>query len=457
MRFLQKHNDKPEFASSPGSPRKRRKKAQTHAKDEEISAYFTSVRPTLAEQEPTSKAKKSCTQRLQGVEHSEQPCIVDKVSSAVEPAEQASYPGFGGRGQRHESESYISWSESVRIRSATPVHLRIGVVKGGQLDSSHGGRKAGNEGDRRMLHSPQAPRAVPQGMKDNSAGYSRAPSLPPTNEHLLRSHSLPQQTSSPCRTNAVDVTAIPHAVVNVGLPFSMPASILNRSETRCEQIHETHAASIPDQQHQLLPVEVLDCIRCPDVRSKQPTELATDTDIRQQRSSSLERILRDCNTAFHEKRLAEALQRHVEEPSPGFPAQRDMRTGMELYPTAPRISSVRFAGVEDTYRPTTLAVSGPSIYEQQDQRQYNIINRMLTPKDTYSISKALQGDYFDEKGFDYDEREGDRAEQLYYDTELFPLANNMETQKMDDSIEGEVLDHATVVGQLGFWRPNKLY
>ncbi|KAJ4345250.1 uncharacterized protein N0V89_011380 [Didymosphaeria variabile] len=114
MKFLQKHKDKTGVGPLSGSPKKQRKKDQAHAKEEEISAYFTSVRPALAEQELNIQTKKPSPKKLREADSGRRgpPPIVDEAVPTVEPADQTPYSGLEGGGPRHESRSYISWSES---------------------------------------------------------------------------------------------------------------------------------------------------------------------------------------------------------------------------------------------------------------------------------------------------------------------------------------------------------
>jgi hypothetical protein len=55
MRFLQKEKDLPESAPQHGATKKKRKKDHTHTKEGEISAFFTAVRPVLAEQDGNAR------------------------------------------------------------------------------------------------------------------------------------------------------------------------------------------------------------------------------------------------------------------------------------------------------------------------------------------------------------------------------------------------------------------
>lgn len=57
MKFLQKEKDQPESALPQSVPKKKRKKDHVNTKEDEISAFFTAVRPALAERETTTSQR----------------------------------------------------------------------------------------------------------------------------------------------------------------------------------------------------------------------------------------------------------------------------------------------------------------------------------------------------------------------------------------------------------------
>ncbi|KAF2437369.1 hypothetical protein P171DRAFT_400076 [Karstenula rhodostoma CBS 690.94] len=451
MRFLQKHKGKAEVGPPPGSPRKKRKKDQAHVKEDEISAYFTSVRPTLAEQDLNVHTKKPSHRKLRDASRSlRQPSsVVDQAILTVEPADQTSYPGSGGRGPRHESGSYVSWPESVRVPSLTPAHGRVEAAKSsGQLDSTRGGRTGNNVGGE-VLHSPPIPPITTRHLVDNIGGRFQVSSLPPTNERLSRSHSLPQHTSSPRRINLVDRAARRRTLEDVASPSSMPPFV---------STHSGHRRHIPASRGHTHCVQPPDPTVHRDVSLDHETEPLAHDDLGQHTSSSLGRILQECNTAFHEKRIAEALQHKSQGPYPRVPVQSNMRQTPEAYPTVRRIPSVRFAGVDELYYPAVPKVAGPSLYERQEEELYGHADQLFYEEGALPPPQDMHDVYFDEEAFDYAEQDWDDEAELADDgVGADPPVNEADVHHLDGNIADRVHGRAGIVAKPGFWRPHKLY
>lgn len=452
MRFLQKHNDKAEVNPPPGSPRKKRKKDNAHVNENEISAYFTSVRPALAKQDLDVQTKKRSHRKLRDVNCSLQqpPSVDDQAIPTVEPADQTSHLGFGDRGPRHESGSSISWSESIRIPSLTPAHCRLEVTKSsGQLGSTRSD-KIGNTVGGEVLHSPPNPPITTRHVMDNVGGQFQVSSLPPKNECLSRSHSLPQHTSSPRRINMVDRAARRRTMEDVASPSTMPSFV---STHRDHRRHIYRSDILESRGH----VQFVQPTIHRDVRLDSDTEPPAHEDLGQHASSSLGRILQECNTAFHQQRTAEALQPNDQDSYQRAPGQSNMRQATEAYPTVRRIPNVRFAGVE-VYYPAVPTIAGPSIYEQQEEELYGHTNQLFCEEGTLPPPQDMQDEYFDEVAFDSAEQDWDDEAELADDgVGLDPLINEMDRRQMNDNIADSIQSRGSIVAQPGFWRPHKLY
>jgi hypothetical protein len=457
MKFLQKHKDKAEADPSPGSPRKKRKTDQAHSKEDEISAYFTSVRPALADQDLNIQTQKPSHEKARRTNHS-QPgpsSIVDKAVPTIEPADQTSYLGFGGRGPRCENGGYVSWSESVRIPSVAPAHLRIGAANSsGQLHSTHNGKATGNTDGGEWLHSPPVPPITSKFLVNDRSERFQVLSLLPTNERLSRSHSLPQHTSSPRRINLVDRAASRRTLEHVASPSSMPPCVSTHSDHR----RPLRTSNIPESRGHDLPVQPSNRTSHQGISLDRETEPSALEDLGQQTSSSLGRILQECNTAFHERRIAEALQPNAPEPSPHVPVRSNMRQATEVYPTIRSMPSVRFAGVEDIYHPTAPTVFGPSMYDQQEE-QCGQADQLLWAEDPLPLTWAMQDEYFnEEEAFGYVAQDWDEeAEVADYGVESGPLVDETNVCQMDDSIADKTHGRSSAVVKPNFWRPHKLY
>jgi hypothetical protein len=459
MNFLQKHKDKAEANPPPGSPRKKRKRDHAHTKEDEISAYFTFVRPALADQDLNIQTQKPSQQKARRTKHSqrETPSVVDKTVPTVEPTDQTSYLKFGGRGPRCESGSYISWSESVRIPSVTPAHFCTEAAdSSGQLDSTRAGQAAGNTDGRESLHSTSVPPITSkQLVEDRGARFQVFP-LPPMNERLSRSHSLPQRTTSPRPINLMGRAARRRTLEDVASPSSMPPLV----STHSDHPRSIHMSSVPRSRGHDLVVQPPDPTTHRDVSLDRETEPLALEDFGQQTSSSLGQILQDCNTAFHERRIAEALQPNAQEPPPRATVRSNMRQAPKVYPTIRSLPSVRFAGAEDIYPPTAPTVSGPSMYDQQEE-QCGQADQLLWAKDTRPMPWAMQDEYFDDDDEEEEEEEFDYAEQAWdeeaevadYGVRIDPLVHETDVCRMDDRTHGR----SSAVVKSGFWRPHKLY
>ncbi|KAJ4287984.1 hypothetical protein N0V90_011999 [Kalmusia sp. IMI 367209] len=462
MKFLQKHKDQPETDPQPGSPKKKRKKDQAHAREQEISAYFTSVRPTLAEKDSKIQAKESHRKKLRGIDRSERERspVVDNAISTVEPTDKISYLGFGGKGPGHESGSYVSWSESIRAPSVMPARPRIeSVITNGQLDLVHGGQEAGNTDGGGMLHSRPTPPTMATHLTNGSGERFQVSSLPPTNERLSRSHSLPQHPSSPRRLNLVDRAASRRTLESAASPSSMPPFVPTHSDHQRGHFRTHHVPTIFKARNHPLSVQISDPAQIRDNTFERETEQPSMGEGDHQTSSSLGRILEECNTVFHERRKVEALQaNNTQEQFLGVPYHRVLRTNSERYPTIREVPTVRFASAEETYRPRAPTLSGPSIYEQQQQRQDDLEHELLDDEvDTLQVSDTVQHEYFD-GDLDIGERAwNEEAELTAYCTLLDPVEEDQAyTRQVDDGMDRAWV-RSNIVARPGFWRPNRLY
>ncbi|KAL5379391.1 hypothetical protein DPSP01_008459 [Paraphaeosphaeria sporulosa] len=456
MKFLQKYKDNAEVEQPPESPRKKRKKDQAHGKEDEISAYFTSVRPALARQDPNVQIKRPSHRKLRDVNCSpQQPSpIVDQAIPTVELADQTSYLGIGVRGSRHEIGSYISLSESVRVPSLPPAHGPLEAAKSsGQLDSLHNGR-TGNTITGEVLHSPPIPPITTRHLVGDICGRFQVSSMPPTNERLSRSHSLPQHTSSPRRINLADRAAGRRTPEHVASQSSMPPVLATYNGHRCHL--QSH--NIPEPRGHDQRVQPPDPTMHRDVILDRETEPAAHDELGQHTSPSLGRILQDCNTAFHEKRAAEALQPKEQEPYPHGPVQSNIKLTTKSYLNARRLPSVRDAGLEEVYYPSVPTVSGPEMSKHQDEELYGYTDQIFDEEDS-PPPQHMQEEYLDEEAFDYAEQGwDDEAELVDDDVELdLPVAEAYLHSLDNNTIMERTHSRTDAVPKPGFWRPHKLY
>lgn len=461
MKFLQKNKDQPEPALQLGSPRKKRKQDQAHAEHEEISAYFTSVRPTLAEQVSNIQAKDVSRQSLRGDSrpHRQRSSAVDNVIPTIEPASKPPSLAIGITRSCHEDGGYISWSESIVAPSLPPARLHSARRRdSGQLgpmscrvetDSTRGGGS---------LHLRPAPPTLSRHLMDDAGGQFQPSSLPPTNERQFRSHSLPQHTSSPHRANLLDRVALRRDLKTVASLSSMPPIVPIRDDHRPREADISHALPNLKVKNNSLDIQSLGPSGHVDDNPNLETECHVQDEIYQQNSSSsLGQILQCCNSAFHEMRMDQTQQPRVRASLPKIQPQPNVRFSSTLHPTIRKIPTVRFSGYEDICRPGTSKRNRSNIYEQQEQRQHEISDTNIPFEDEPAAPYTVQNGFFEEDEFD------DSQHDLLEEVDLgdygigSPICNKSATQPSGDVFAEAIQSRNQVTTKPGFWRPHKLY
>ncbi|KAF2869443.1 hypothetical protein BDV95DRAFT_100711 [Massariosphaeria phaeospora] len=466
MKFLQKHKGQPEPAPPPGVSKKKRKKDHAHAKEEEISAYFTSVRPALAERDVNIQAKEGASRKCAEPElerpQRERSSVADNAIPTVESSDKAPYLGFGRRGPRLESGSYVSWSESIRAPSGTPRPPPAGLtVNVGQPDSMPSNRQEGDTESRNVRNSQAAP-SVTRHVTDGSDGRFQVSSSNPAYQRISRSLSLPKHTSSPRIVNLVDRTDKTRTSEPAASPSSMPP-VVPDGDTRGRYQPSQHIDAI-ESNHAPFPSQKPAGRRMREGPPENDMKDKAADDIEPQSSSSLGRILQECNSSFNDRRRA-ATSYEADMVEPGYTNVRH-RDGLQRHtPAVQRLPSVRFAGAEIIYPPRVPNFSGPSIYQQQAQRQS--LAEQYAADENYPVEHTYYADgaYVDEEDDveDYDQEWGRRPE------ETLPYSVEDEDEDdvlVEDLVElhrhrrghgSETVEQGDNAVDSGFWRPHKLY
>ena len=462
MKFLQSRKGHPEAEPRTDLPKKKRKANQTHAKEEAISAYFTSVRPALAEKDVDGRAKEVFQRQLQEIDRQEdgQKSVIDNAIPTVELADQASYLGFGSRGPRHESRSYISWSESVRTPSATPARPQIAtMVHTGQLDSVHNEHERGDTENEDALHSRPAPQTVAQCIEGSGSRF-QVSSLALANDRGSPYHSLPQHAPSPGRMNLADRAAKCATIESIVSPSSMASFVPGNADSQSESRRPTNNAAAARFKGTLCSGVVQGSVGSARVAPSHERRRAMKTDVDPQTSSTLGRILEDCNAAFHEQRQAAAtllMNLTVATPSRTHLARRDSNH-QGPYPTIERIPTVRFADVDEIHRPRRPGASAASIYEQPQERNVHIQQQDFDDEHSLQAPFMIDNGYIDE-GEGYTAHEwGGQPEGGLYDAEFGSLSEEDFVEQLGiGNGRGNTTLRSDIVANAGFWRPHKLY
>jgi hypothetical protein len=454
MKFLQKEKDLPDPDPPQGVPNKKRKKDHAHNKEGEISAFFNSVRPPLAEKDGNIYTNK--VQKVGGGITATGHCERDHStkSSGVVPtsgmASKDSYLGFGSRGPRHESTSYVSWSGSVQapdMAPQRPKHLpAVDHDQSKYFKHYQAGSDASGAGATDYKH-PAHPVVNEKPRGGTSIERFRISSVAPSQQRMSRSHSYPQHTSSPRKLNLVDRAAKFQSTESVASPSLMPPHAPHR--TRAE--HQCSKPRIKSrfEEHEDTAHSAVDT-----TLSHQHNDTDSEAnmyDMERETSSDLGRVIQRCNHKFREqRRTTEMYERHpVHRPSNTLPIGC---AGKQRRP------AVRFSEVEMP-SPMIPNFPGASFYEQQAQWQ------QVPPQKALGAEYPLEKPYFGEDNFTYQQDDMSTHEHnwdehieepwLYReDTEVAMFG--LEEATASENIVQRLHPEDSVVAP-GFWRPNRLY
>lgn len=462
MKFLQKHKDEPEPVPRTDAPKKKRKKDNEQIKEGEISAFFTSARLALVEkntntlpQPPVPKTKRRRHDRSS----------VDEVAiPTVEATLQAQSLGFESRGPRHESNSYISWSESIQAPSTAPARPHKSRILHSLRDVDfHDESESRRVKENEPFKVPARPPPMTKPRVDSSSvDHFRVSSLAPSHSRAPRSQSYPQHTSSPRRPNLVDRSTNQPATDNVYSPSSMPPS-------RPKHVTGTHRTRLPSSskidRSDSTPVSGMTA-SSEHRQENQNREYSPAGERRIPTSSDLGVVLRHCNDTFHERHLATgSRRRHTEETQPSYPQSTMRQNTRDTHHAAQQGPNVHFAD-QSHHRQVMPNFAGLSIFEQQAQRQ-----RSYTQ---WELDEGLLHSPFpsEENYLDQDDQMGYNDE-MEHDTENWgELSEEPPPYSLDDipvmcdnheayaETEVELVQDSRPGNDIvapGFWRPNKLY
>ncbi|KAL5116916.1 hypothetical protein ACEQ8H_005133 [Pleosporales sp. CAS-2024a] len=413
MKFLHKEKDQPDAAPQQQPSRQKRKKHHVHTQEDQISAFFTSPRPALTNQDGNA--------------------LADRVRPAQDTRAAT------------ESTSYVSWSESV----PTPDMTSRGPKHSLRVDGhDHALGTENNCPALPMVHE-QTHSASPECFLVSSAALSQ--------NRLSRSHSFPPQTSSPCRVNLINRAAKSKSDETVASPSSLPPGppkTTMMSELDSSKLAPSNGSRV--LQETLGPATGRIATRQPMMEGDEgDADVAAQDDT----SSDLERVIEHCNKTF-------LAQQTVQEPhtrrcnqapddSDRDSLKRDQQMGI---PKASRRRTVRFseAQLSSSRAPNFL---GRSFYELQAEQRH------VPAQQAY-----LEREPGDELGLPHDGLYGCeddmRDNVLDWEEQVVGLmCCGEEYDAMEGGLTGSgAMDETTpgisasddVVGP-GFWRPHRLY
>ena len=464
MKFLQRQDEEPEATLQPRSLKKKRKKEHTHSKEGEISAFFTSGRPALAEKEGTSLTTmlqlddgtlSELTRRQR-----EQSPIVDATTTTVIMSDEAPILEFGSKCPRHTSASHVSWSESNPAPSIMTAHARLKPsIYTSQLNLLRGRENKLIIGDEDSSLKHRTPLSQIKPLIERTSARFGVSSIAPSPHRMSRSHSYPQHKSSPGRMNLVDWAARFRTSTSADSSTSMPPFVLVSASVAVQQAQATNSsrdfrsrATSPPGTNELL-----------DHRQLVSHNEENHTNIVPKTSSDWGRVLQQCNDTFHKRSQATQHKGRAVQVDGGYSTNQTERQGTtELCSMNDRIPTVRFVDVE-SLAPLLPNFAGPSIYEQQAQRQQLSLQGAIKEEIFYDMNPIerkylddeARTDYMDQAWDDpaWDDPAGEPASQEV--ERGFGITGIEDTYLAEDTVRQFTSESQVVVP--GFWRPNRLY
>ncbi|KAF2204474.1 hypothetical protein GQ43DRAFT_161168 [Delitschia confertaspora ATCC 74209] len=472
MKFLQKHTDEPEAQSQQGTKVKRRKKDHLKAKQEEISAYFTASRPVLAKKDANNPSNPqppvpsiSPAADLYRQRHSS--ILVDNPILSVELPEKSSYLGFGSRGPRHESGSYISWSESVRAPS--PVRPKEPIAQyPKKVPQQSSGVTAYDEvvvGTEAVLPLLTERDEIYRDVNCRSGhDYDISP-LGPPNKTPSRSHSFPADIHSIRKDSSASQAILRETKRVNGPPSTAPAYVPYRRERRQFLHNSTYIKDKTESTGPSHPREIQESL---DEHKGNDSGRPAFRNIEPQ-ISTLGKLLRECETVFKEMRQGDGNDVHGKRSAKVWRGEKNQQLkGIDwhvgFYPMQRDISA-QFSKF-NSYHPRIPDLAGPSIYELQAQRQYAIEEEhakndfYLRERDCEDVDGGLN--YLDH-GLDVEPRELHEPELGGFDRfiesadEVADIGFRYHAATQEAAEGPELITRSNNVVGGGFWRPHRLY
>ncbi|XPS70900.1 hypothetical protein M3J07_003101 [Ascochyta lentis] len=462
MRFLRTDYVGDEHSAQATDGKKKRKKDHAQAKEEDISAFFTSIRPALANvaanqlangARPMVIAPAAKTDRRELVR--EEPTVLDAAVRTASPEDRVSYLWSASRRPRRESTSYVSWSESFRAPSTTPGHReRTPAVHGERLGPSYRGRK-----ERRQRHASLRRLGTSSIVREPIVAVTeqaRGSLVAPLHSGFSRLRSLPRRSSPPSRSISVD-QVVTRRTTEDGPLLSSIWPVLRSVGNRDSQEHPVIGDS-----RSVRSIATSYASESAVLTQKQMSEKAATTFVNRQspqESSSLGGILQYCNNSSYAER-------------PRTAPRRSHNVGMRFSPDlrdAARQSRQRAHG--RTTQLATIALlapdmqsrqvgnfSGPGLYAQQEQRQHLAVPFHV--EEEHGLQLAYSGG----QGPASEVRFSAQGDVESVSEEPVSYGTMEELDGEDDEVAGLVYAagdveavHGTRITSSGFWRPNKLY
>ncbi|PVI02457.1 hypothetical protein DM02DRAFT_626661 [Periconia macrospinosa] len=456
MKFLKRRDgDQAEPQYQPGKQSNRSKHSHTQP-NEEISAYFTVRRSAQAEDNTATHAKDGPLIQKSALQT---PSIADNVVPTIEIAERAPVLRPENVSSRDNSESYISWSESIHAPSVVQACQSAGSPPNfGQLDSIHHHHAKGAVDDRRLLHAQDAPPNIIKHIPDiNEIPPHASSGQHSTDDRIHESYSPSQSNSLLRRTKPANRASKPSKLSKEAYPPYIRSPLRN-DDTRPVQMCQggrippslgSRVTHSPVSHERHIPTESAHYRRViRDIAAREDGVAA---------SMTLGNALTDHNNELDEPQLEHTrCSMDQESKTSKVPVLGVPRTLRDYSPLSRRTSNVPGLDMNAIHRPYVHGPSMPSIYEQQEQGEFY-------EQDPLYIQREYRPSYTEDETFlDEEGRIGDSRIISYepnfvsYETEALGNTNPLDSSREVNGV-GSSTSVTHHVDERGFWRRHRLF
>jgi hypothetical protein len=461
MAFLKKKGNDNEPVASMVASNKKQKRDQAHHKEEEISAFFASVRPTLADasrkrqatsdhqSSRISKSYISPNRKRRRERELEETSIFHRVVPTVE--KQGSTPYLNPSGGLSEGDtSQISWSESHRTLSRTPGIVRVVPT----IDVGHSGstRPSRDTTNVKHLRNPSSvvTRKKPRGTTELLRVQS---STHPMQDDRAKPLSCHTTVSSPRQlnlNNKRERIVVDDRAVSVAASSSLPpVPVVEAQSSRDKDTSKTSEAKLGP----------LTGLQTTSRYGRQILPGTMDDGGLHARTSSLGVVLQECVDAVNEHHCIE------------IPPARRSRRAVRFRPGDEEVrydgaNSDLVAQKDHNIQPSEQNLhlsrapnfAGPSIYELQEQ--YDDTGDDIDLDPAYFEQSYISDR--DDNGLNIESWEGLVMEEPSWHDAMYEAPGRAGERGVDygNVPVAEIAQLPTVESHIGtsrFWRPNKLY
>ncbi|CAI6280190.1 unnamed protein product [Periconia digitata] len=452
MKFLQRQHGEEEPQSPPQSHDKRNKNINARSK-EEVSAHFIARRSAQVEDKIADCAK-------DGHDFVQQtPSVVDNVVATIEVGAGTPTPDHSKqKPPGHESEGYISWSESIRASSGMqaprPVRSTPSISQSGYIPDDHTGWPMD---EKRSWHTQDAPAGTVSHISSTNKHPIYFSSMQPGNVRAPQTYASTQFDFLHQHRSPADRVASHHRPLNEAFAgYTLPSGrTLDIWEDRF-----SHGRHVPSP------------LKCKDASLQDTRGKHTSTDPTYGYSATRDSIFAKIDTqaqsnqreldqsAAEEARQAEVAQHVMDEGNTarGVPILGIPKALNESSSSMRRNSTIPLLDLRTVYRPRVHGLSMPGIYEQQEQRELELQYGALD--DTHPLISNHyhgQGTFGKEEVDDGRESIFGKSQHASYGEVFANITTGLVPAEQTDEVQSITSTRSHALVQPGFWRRHRLF